>query len=528
MKFTTNISSDFLKLSKMPEKSKPSLINFAATDFDTLKAELISYVKAVYPTDYNYFSESDLGMMFLELVAYMGSVNSMKVDMLANESFLETAVQRESVKKLLDLVGVKLKGPLSSAADIEVTFDNASTEYTITPENRVFTTTSPEDGGQVTFTLYKVVDGKVDTANSNGSITLYDIEADPSVDALNPVGFSNLAVQEGSLVSESGTFASTEGVKTISLANTPVVEGSIQVFITSENASVDGAFTEVPSIFQASGVSDKVFEVVSDSDFRSTVVFGEGTVSVSPGVSDTYFVTYRVGGGVRGNVISNSITGSLNTVEGPTGQIINPAPATGGSNAETIEHAKRWGPLTFARQDRVVTIEDYVSFSNNFVSDFGTVGKATATTRKAYSSGNVIDLYILEKASDNQLQKATPNFKINLLESLDTKKMITDEVVVSDGLIRTLDLVVTIRLDKKLEPNEAVIMSKVRDKILAFLSIDNRDMGDNLNLADLNRSIFEVEEIRFSNIDNLSKDVVVEFNEIIQLNNLTIRADYLE
>jgi DNA-binding Xre family transcriptional regulator len=83
-------------------------------------------------------------------------------------------------------------------------------------------------------------------------------------------------------------------------------------------------------------------------------------------------------------------------------------------------------------------------------------------------------------------------------------------------------------LDKKLEPNESVIMSKVRDKILAFLSIDNRDMGDNLNLADLNRSIFEVEEIRFSNIDNLSEDVDVEFNEIIQLNNLTIRADYLE
>ena len=109
MKFTTNISSDFKKLAKMPEKGKRSLVNFAATDFDTLKAELISYIKAVYPTEYNYFAESDIGVMLLELVAYMGSINSMKVDMLANENFLATATQRKSITKLLDLVGVRLR-----------------------------------------------------------------------------------------------------------------------------------------------------------------------------------------------------------------------------------------------------------------------------------------------------------------------------------------------------------------------------------------------------------------------------------
>ena len=105
--------------------------------------------------------------------------------------------------------------------------------------------------------------------------------------------------------------------------------------------------------------------------------------------------------------------------------------------------------------------------------------------------------------------------------------MVTDEVVVSDGLIRTLDLVVTIKIDKLLEPQESTVMAKVRDKIVTFFNIDNQDMGDSLNLSDLNRTIFEVPEVRFSNIDNLTSDVPVLFNEIIQLNNLTIRADYL-
>ena len=526
MKFTTNISSDFQKLATMPDKSKESLINFAATDFDTLKADLVSYIKAVYPTEYNYFSESDLGMMLLELVAYMGSVNSMKVDMLANENYLETAKQRKSVTKLLDLVGVRLRGPVSAAADVEATFSTSSTTYTVPIANRVFTATSPEDGGTLSFTLYKVVNGRVDTANTDGSLVLYDIEADESVDALNPVGFSNLVAQEGSLVADTGSFAATEGVKTISLGSGPVIDGSVQVFVTSEDSTIDGAYTEVQNLFQSSGTTDKVFELTYDSDFNATVVFGDGTVGVSPGISDTYFTTYRVGGGNRGNLLPDALTGTL-TANEATATLRNSSPATGGSNAETVEHAKRWAPLTFARQDRVVTLEDYVVFANNHVSDFGTVGKATATTRKAYSSANVIDLYILEKASDNQLQKAVPNFKISLLDAINEKKMVTDEVVISDGLIRTLDLVVTIRLDKKLEPKESTIMAKVRDNITGFFSIDNRDMGDNLSLAELNRSIFEVEEIRFSHIDNLSTDVSVSFNEIIQLNNLTIRADYL-
>ena len=97
MNFSGTIASDFMKLAEVPVVKRPSLINFAATDFLTLRNSLIDYAKAVYPRDYKYFVESDLGMMFLELVAYMGSVMSMKADMLANENFLATATQRPSV-----------------------------------------------------------------------------------------------------------------------------------------------------------------------------------------------------------------------------------------------------------------------------------------------------------------------------------------------------------------------------------------------------------------------------------------------
>jgi hypothetical protein len=532
MNFSGAITSDFMKLANIPLSKRPTFIDFAATDFLSVRKSLIDYVRAVYPLEYQYFAESDLGMMLIELVAYMGSVMSMKADMLANENFLATSKQRSSVKKLLELIGIRMRGPLSAAADAQIIFTESpvgGVPYIISPANRTTDIVSPEDNAAVTYTLYKVVNGFADTANSTGQIELYEAESDNSSDTSTV--YSNLVLQEGSLVTDSGYFAATEALKGVKLTQSPVVEGSVEVFVNSTDSTVQGAYTEVNNIYFASGSSDRIFEIVYDENYAATVVFGDGTVGVSPDDTASYFTTYRIGGGTRGNILPNTISTTINATSDSAarlGTLSNTTPATGGSNAETVEHVKKWGPLNFRRQDRLVTLEDYSVFANTFISTFGTIGKATAATRKAYSSGNIIDIYILEKASDIQLQKATPNFKTQLLTQINKKKMITDEAVIVDGLIRTLDLVVTIRIDKSEEANESQIVSKVRDKVLIYMNADNRDFGDGLIISELNRNIFEIDEVRYSTIDNLDQDVGVDFNEIIQLNNLTINTTLLD
>ena len=524
MNFSGTVDSDFMKLAQVPVLKRPTLVNFAATDFLSLRNSLLDYARAVYPNDYKYFAESDLGLMFIELVAYMGSVMSMKADMLANENFLATANQRASVRKLLELIGIKLKGPLSSAADAKATApSDPGGILTITAANRVIETNSPEDGGALTFTLYKVVNGLVETANNTGEITLNPSEAlgaDKTV-------FENLVIQEGSLVNETGSFAATEAIKTIPLGSGPVVEGSVQVYVTSPTTTADGAYTEVQNIFFASGSSDKIFEVIYDENYNATVVFGDGSVGISPDDTASYNIFYRIGGGTRGNlennVINTSITAGVTDLA-----ITNISKATGGSNAETVQHAKRYAPLTFRRQDRLVTLEDYSVFSNTFISTFGTIGKASAATRKAYSSANIIDIYVLEKASDFQLQRATSNFKTELLAAINKKRMATDDVVIVDGLIRTLDLIVSIKIDREQEEDQDQIKSKVRDKILTYMNVDNREFGEDFNVPEMNREIFEVEEVRYSTIDNVEQNIPIDFNEIVQLNNLTINVDLLD
>ena len=535
MSFSGTIKSDYMKLANIPTWKKPQYIDFAASDFLTLRDSLINYIKSVYPLEYDYFAESDLGMMLIECTAYMGAVMSMKADMLANENFFATARQKASVKKLLELIGVRMRGPLSAAADIQGTFDRSpvtNKPFILSPLQRVFTVNSPEDGGAVSYTLYKTVNGYLDNATATGDLTLYGIESDNPGASTNPSSvYSNLVAQEGAFVTDSGSFAATERIKRIPLTQSPVIEGSVEVFITDAEAAASGAYTEVDNVYFASGSSSKIFELLYDDTYAATVVFGDGTVGVSPNDSANYFVTYRVGGGSRGNMLPNAISLTVNATTDAaacTAQVANTSVAAGGANAESIANAKKYAPLTFARQDRLVTLEDYSVFANTYIGSVGTVGKANAVTRKAFSSANIIDIYILEKASDLQLQKSTPSFKRNLLAAMDKKKMATDEIVVVDGLIRTLDLVVTVHVDREQKGNQSQILSEVRGKILRYMNCDNRDFGQALVLSDLNRTIFEVETVRISSIDNLNNNILVDFNEIIQLNNLTINFEYLD
>lgn len=535
MVFSGTTQTDFMKLGTIPERKKQEYIDYAGTDFYSIRENLIGYIKAVYPLDYQNFSESDLGVMLTELIAYMGSVLSLKGDMLANENYLRTVKTRDNLQKLLELVGVDMRGPLAAGANVRLTSATSPTvgnfplEYT--PVNRVFAITAKEDGAPVNYTLYKIENNAIQNiSNANASFELIGSEAvNGGALGLSSI-FENVAMLEGALSIQEGTFDTLEGNKRVVLTDSPIVDGSVQVWVNTSNSddNANGAYKQVDRLFAASGATDKIFQVVNDDKYAATVLFGDSAMGISPPAGSAFTVSYRVGGGSRGNVGKGvvNVKTIANTADGATMEFTteNNTPATGGSSAETAEHAKKYAPYTFKRQDRVVTLEDFIAIGNTFRSKQGTVGKTTAAVRDAYSSGNVIDVYTLEKADDLRLQKASTTFKKELLEEIEPKKMLTDEVVVVDGLVRTLDVVVTVRIDRELETFESQIEQEVANVILQYFNIDNADFGIPFVTTELNREIFRLPSVRYSTVDNLPEVTNVEFNEIIQLNNFTVNT----
>lgn len=538
MVYTGQLNSDFLKLEKVDDRAKLNLINYAATDFLSLREALVQYIEAVYPLDYNYFAESDLGMMLVELVAYMGHILSYKTDFLANESFLTTARMRDSVKKLVQLIGVKMRGPLAAAADARITVSTSmdtNAYITLPAKSRITSVPSAQDGILTTFTLYKVSpDGSIGLSNPTGDIRLEVSEAKNYTEGVstgNPTIFENLVLLEGALAVETGTFLSTEELKEIPLSRSPIIDGSVQVFIAGDFSS-SGPYKYVDNFFYASGSEDKVFQLISLDNFAAKVVFGDTSLGKSPAVGSTYTVIYRVGGGSRGNIRTsyiNSVTSCTKGTAGDSIQVIveNISQGTGGSDAETIAHVKKYAPLSFRSQHRLVTLLDYKAFANSFISSYGSVGKANALVRRAYSSANIIDVYVLEKANNIQLRRATPQFKMLLSEAINELKMMTDEVIIVDGLIRTLDLDITLKIDKKYQNIEDLIKNRARSRILDYFNVDNSEFGSTFVPQDLLNYLFDIEEIRYGTLDNILAPIQINFNEIIQLNNFTIAVSYV-
>ena len=283
----TTAATDFIKKVNLDDNRKLQEIDFAASDFLSLKDALISYIQAVYPLDYQNFNESDLGMVLVELVAYMGAVMSMKVDMLANENFLATAQNRANVAKILNLIGVRMMGPISAAANAKITLTNGLTTDTLTvaPSSRTLTVTSPMDGMPLSFTLYKVNNGVLVPANGQSEVVLNKRDASNE----DYTVFENLALVEGALVVETGFVFPTDGIKTITLSENPVVENSVEVFFNGGAAGASGAYTDVDNLYMASATDQRIFEIETNENGNSTVVFGDGFNGISPSPNSSYF-----------------------------------------------------------------------------------------------------------------------------------------------------------------------------------------------------------------------------------------------
>jgi len=308
-----------------------------------------------------------------------------------------------------------------------------------------------------------------------------------------------------------------------------VVEGSIVV------SGSDGLYTEIENIWFASSNGQKVFQKKYNDDYSCRLIFGDGQVGKSPVPGTPYTVYFRTGGGLRGNVVSNTLsktvtcryTPSGGSLTGITAQYENVKAGTGGQDAQSLEEARRFGPMWFATQYRAVTGQDYTAFINKFRSTLGKTGKGLAVLRDNGAAGNMIDLYVLQKATDAHLERASYEFKKELLEYMNQYKMLTDELTVVDGIVRTMDIVSTLYIDRTQRLSSEDIKQRIAEKIVQFFSPDTRDFGSPLILSELINFVLQDPGARFFSIDNYPNDVYVDFNEIIQLNNIEINIQFV-
>ena len=89
-------------------------IKYTSREFDTIRRDLIEYIKRYYPKTYRDFNEASFGSLVIDTVSYIGDILSFYIDYQANESFLDTATEYNNILKLGRQLGYKFRAAPSS------------------------------------------------------------------------------------------------------------------------------------------------------------------------------------------------------------------------------------------------------------------------------------------------------------------------------------------------------------------------------------------------------------------------------
>lgn len=153
--------------------------------------------------------------------------------------------------------------------------------------------------------------------------------------------------------------------------------------------------------------------------------------------------------------------------------VTNLSPAAGGADAESIEHARRFGPLAFRSGQRAVTLNDYVSLAFQV----GGVAKVRATSQ----GWNEIDLYIAPEG--DTCNPVPEDLRRRIIAFFEDRRMVGTFVRVADPICVPID--VSVDVVASLHYRADAVRQAVENAISNLLAFKNVDFGQTLYLSDV-------------------------------------------
>lgn len=309
----------------------------SSLDFDTLKTNLKNYLKSqsVFK-DYD-FEGSNMNVL-LSLLSYNSYLNSFYLNMVAAESFLDSAQLRDSVVSHAKTLNYLPSSYNSPEAVVDITFETTGIGSIFTiPKGTQFSGVNANGS-------FSYVTDRVYTVNSgNGTFIAQDLK-----------------LYEGSYISE--TFVKNDSIENqrFILSNENIDTNSIEVQVFENGSSVGTDFKLAKTLYGVSNTSNVYFLQAFQNQYE--LVFGDNVFGRTPLNGATISTTYRItngtnGGGINSFILDNDL-GAYNNGQA-TASIVVTTPASAGANAESIETIRFRAPRAFQTQNRAITTEDY-------------------------------------------------------------------------------------------------------------------------------------------------------------------------
>jgi len=462
-------------------------VDYMARDYDSLLKSMRDLIPTKLPEWKQFEHEADFGNVLLELFAHMGDILSYYQDRALGESFLSTAQTRRSIIQHLRLIGYKLATAAPASAELTLTIPATCNDIITIQKGDAFATKSQPDRPSVRFEYTREVAMEIDCST------------------LIPVGgkktMSNIPVEEGRLV-KNELLGVSQG-----RANQryPLTHGGLilrslgqgqqiqkDVVLLTELGGVIEEWRQQDSLsFSREGQHDYMIEI--DEHDEATVIFGDGAFGAIPLPGSRIRVTYRVGGGLKGNVIA----GSIQTIVGAPqltlvgAKVTNPGPATGGAEREDIAHAVRHAPSVFRSLKRAVTADDYEALALEFTG----VGKVRAEG----TNWNTVTLFIAPQGGGH----VSDVLEANLLAYFEDKRPVSTLIEIQD--VDYIQIYVTAEVDVESYYSADEIMNKVQDAVAALLAFDAVNFAQIIYLSKVYEALEEIDGVKGVNISEFRR-----------------------
>jgi len=327
---------------------------FTSLDFDQIKAQIKDYLRANSNfTDFD-FEGSNFSVL-IDTLAYNTYINAFNANLVANESFLDSATIRENVVSLARNIGYVPRSKTAAVAtiklgDIEIS-DNLADP-------------------QIPFITLRA--GLVCVGNANNSTYRFSIPEDITSTRMVTINGKryaqfddNISLHEGTLLSR--IFLVDTSIDQRFILDTPNIDSStIRAYVKGINDSGIGRkYSAVDNILNIDKKSE-IYLMQEVQDEKYELMFGDGLFGRKLENNQTITVRYIVTDGETGNGASEfSFQG---TFSNQSGALIQPndnvtvttvQSSSNGAEVEDLSSIKYFAPRIYSAQYRAVTPRDY-------------------------------------------------------------------------------------------------------------------------------------------------------------------------
>lgn len=463
--------------------SANTYLEVSELDFNDIRSNLKTYLRSQDQlTDYDF--EGSTMATLLDVLAYNTHYNAYYLNMVANEMFLDTAQQRDSVVSRAKELGYTPTSSMGATAQVKVKFsgvDSGVSQITI-PKNSKFTSTVDD----VSYTFVTPSDESID-ADSSGAFEKI------------------ISIKEGEPLSFSWTASASNPTRYI-IPNANVDMDSVTVKVQeSSSDTTTTEFIKATNINQVFSTSP-IFFIEETADRKYEIVFGSGSLGKSIKAGNIVTVEYLVNNNGATNGASKFSIDSIslrNNVSYSSATITSvESNANGGREQESIESIKFSAPRNYQTQNRAVVAEDYQRILLAENSDLQSVIAFGGEEDVPPQNGRVI---IAVKPFGEQF--ATQSRKQSIKESISDRTPLAVDPIVVDGEYTYLIPIITTYYDlTKSSLSKSAVSSNIRDEIKAFSDSNLERFGSKFRFSRFVRAL-----------DNTSGGYVMNNDAKIQL-----------